>query len=178
MLIVAVAYWFNSRPKQEIDLSQLDKPQISENSSIDPKEFVLKDRQGRSVRLSDFKGKPILLNFWASWCPPCVDELPSLLKFAEVAKKQFGLETIAVSVDTEWKAIDGLFLEKKFWPRGALPLTILLNADGQVAESYGTSKYPETYFIDRNFKIVRKFVGPQNWTSQEIVQWIAERSIK
>jgi hypothetical protein len=79
-------------------------------------------------------------------------------------------------VDGGWDVIRQTFLEKKFWPRRTLPLTILLNPDGAVAASYGSSKYPETFFIDRSHKVVRKFIGAQDWTSQEIVKWITEHS--
>ena len=72
--------------------------------------------------------------------------------------------------------VDKFFAEKKFWPRGSIPLTILLNAEGNVAVDYGSSKLPESFFIDRGFKITRRFVGAQNWTSQEIMKWIAENS--
>ncbi len=87
------------------------------------------------------------------------------------------MTTLAVSVDEKgWSEIDKFFVEKKLWPRGALPLTILLNSDASMAQAYGSTKYPETYFIDRNFKIIRKFVGTQNWTSPEIAQWITEHA--
>src|SRR6185436_10620526 len=103
--------------------------------------------------------------------PPCLVELPSLLKFAAAMKRDVGLEVVAVSVDKEWAPITKLFAEKKLWPREELPLTILLNADGGIQTSYGTTKFPETYFIDKNFKIIRKFAGAQDWTSQETTQW-------
>ena len=140
------------------------------------REFTLSDSHGRPLKLEAFRGKPVLLNFWATWCPPCLDELPSLLKLAEWSKKELGVETIAVSVDTEWGVIERFFAEKKLWSGASLPLTILLDADGKVASAYGSGKYPETYFIDRNFKIARKFVGPQNWMSQEITGWLKEHS--
>ncbi len=59
---------------------------------------------------------------------------------------------------------------------GDLPLTILMNSDASVSNSYGTTQFPETYFINRKFKIIRKFVGTQNWTSAEIVKWTREHS--
>lgn len=175
MLVVAAAYWIGSQPKQKIDLSQAG-PEISAENPMEVKDFSLPDAKGRLVKLSDFKGKPIVLNFWAAWCPPCVEELPSLLEFAQWAEKNLGAVTIAVSSDPDWKAVDKLFEEKKFWPRGKLPLTILLNPDASAAGSYGTSKYPETYFIDRDFKVIRKFAGIQNWSSEEIKRWVAENS--
>lgn len=175
MIVVAVAYWFGAQPKQKIDLSAAG-PDISLESPMEVKDFALPAGNGKIVKLSDFKGKPIILNFWAAWCPPCVEELPSLLAFADWAAKNLGAVTVAVSSDQDWAAVDKLFAEKKFLPRGKTPLTILLNPDAAVAGSYSTTKYPETYFIDREFRVIRKFAGPQNWVSQEIKQWVAEHS--
>lgn len=84
---------------------------------------------------------------------------------------------IAVAVDQDgWSAVNRTFTEKKFWPGKPLPLTILSNPDSGVATQYGTTQFPESFFVDRNFKIVRKFVGVQNWTSQETTEWITEHS--
>lgn len=175
MFAVAVAYWAGSRPKQEIDLSQ---PAASggEMEPKDPIEFSLTDKKGGIHKLSSMRGKPIIVNFWATWCPPCLEELPAFLKFAEWARQTLGAEVIAISVDQNWKLVDKFFAEKKLWPSKELPLTILLDADAKVAGSYGSSKFPETFFIDRNFKIVRKFVGVQDWTSQEITTWVMDHS--
>lgn len=174
MVVVAISYWVASKPKQEINIAELERKATEHAGALDPKPFSLSTKDGRVVRLEDFKGRPVLLNFWATWCPPCVEELPSLLKFAEWARKELGLETIAVSVDTDWKTIDNFFAQKKLWSGKELPLTILLNSDSKVAAEYGSTKYPETFFINRDFKIARKFVGVQDWNSQELKKWISE----
>ncbi len=159
-----------------------DEPKIPQTAqgagveAMDPAGFSLPDANGRLVQLSQFKDKPVLLNFWASWCQPCIDELPALLKFADWAKRELGVETVAVSVDESWVPVKKVLSQKKFWPGATLKLTILLNADGGVSASYGCTKYPESYFIDRNYKVIRKFIGAQDWTSQEIKTWFAEHS--
>lgn len=175
IVAMATAYWAGTRPRQTIDWRGAAS-EISEDRPIDPKDFSLRDANGRELSLAGYRGRPILVNFWASWCPPCVEELPALLRFADRARREIGLETVAISVDERWAPVHKLFREKKFWPRGSLPLTILLNSDASVAGAYGTTKYPESFFIDRNYKVIRKFVGPQNWTSREIMTWIAEHS--
>lgn len=175
MISVAAAYWMNSRPKQEIDLSASSAKEVSQTLT-DPVDFELTDVNGRSVKLSQFRGRPILVNFWASWCPPCIEELPSLIKFSEWGKKEFGLVTLAVSVDESWGPINKLFMEKKLWPLSRIPITILWDKESKVPVSYGTQKYPETFFIDKNFKVARKFVGVQNWTSEEIMKWATDHS--
>ncbi|MBI3555183.1 MAG: TlpA family protein disulfide reductase [Deltaproteobacteria bacterium] len=147
-----------------------------DTQSMDPAYFSLPDSNGRSVEMTGFRGKPVLLNFWASWCQPCIDELPALMQFADWAKREAGVETVAVSVDESWAPVKKVLSQKKFWPGAALPLTILLNADGGVSAAFGCTKYPESYFIDRNYKIIRKFIGVQEWTSQEIKKWVTEHS--
>lgn len=175
MLTVAVLYWESSRPKTPIDWSQVG-PEISESSPMDVIGFSLSDQNGKQVSLENFKGRPILLNFWAAWCPPCVEELPSLLKFADWARKNIGLEVVAVSADPKASDVRELFEKKKLWSYNDVPFTLLLNPDGKVAERYKSTKFPETYFINREFKIVRKFVGPQDWASEETVKWIVDHS--
>lgn len=169
----AIAYWVHSNSEKVIDLSQ---PESGQSGPLFAADITVKNAKGQTVQLSSYKGKPIMLNFWATWCPPCQDELPTLLSLAEWSKKEAGVETLAVSVDQDWATIDKFFAEKKLWPRKELPLTIFLSNDGTAAAAYGTSKFPETYFIDRNFRIIRKFIGAQNWTSQEIMQWVKEHS--
>lgn len=166
MFSVAIAYWIGSRPKQEVNFDDLQEP----------KELSLVNLSGAPVHLSDYKGKLILLNFWASWCPPCVEELPSLLALADWAGRSLGVVTIAVSADKDPATVQKFIKEKKFWRGKTLPLTILMGKDTDIAQAYGTSKYPETFFIDQNFRIVRKFIGAQNWMSQEITRWMTELS--
>jgi thiol-disulfide isomerase/thioredoxin len=180
MVIVAVAYWRGSRPKQEIDWNMVGVQSNGAMTPRDPRDFKLKDLTGREVSLSQFKGRPILLNFWASWCPPCLEETPSLLKFAAWGMAAVRMVTLAVSVDENQSLVDKFvrekILEKKLWPLPDLPFTILMNPGADVAAAYGTKQYPETYFIDPSFKMVRKFTGLQDWNSEEIMQWVTEHS--
>jgi thiol-disulfide isomerase/thioredoxin len=176
-----VLYWVGSRPKQQIDLTgRVDARNVrvaEENKTEDlqnllAKNFKLKNLDGQEVELESYRGKPILLHFWATWCPPCVDEMPELLKFAQVAKKKWNLDVLAISVDEGVDLIRRFFDEKKIWPNTPLPFTILNNPDSTVAELYNVSGYPETFFIDKELKLVRKFIGPQKWGSEEMTQWL------
>ena len=135
-------------------------------------DFVASAKQGKLVRLSQFKGQFILLNFWATWCPPCVEEMPSLLSFSKIAKKQFGVEVLAVSSDENWGLIESQFQEKK-WDQNS-GLQVLLDTSAESAKTYGVLKYPETFLIDKNFKVVKKFVGVQDWMSADFHRWLKE----
>ncbi len=156
----AFAYWMATRP-----------PQSNELESSQKLEFSLQDIKKKMVSLQTYKGRPVLLNFWASWCPPCIEELPSLLEFSNWAKEQFQLQTIAVSVDEAWEPILKLFEKIKWDSQKTSSIIFLINPDAQTAKQYGVTKYPETYLINKDFKIVHRFIGPQDWMTKEMHQW-------
>ncbi len=119
-----------------------------------------------SIQLSDFRGKWVLLNFWATWCPPCRAEMPSL---DELKNKMEGpdLKVLAVSVDEAgWPAVDA------FLAREPVTLTVLLDARGNTASQYGVFELPQTFLIDPKGRIVREYQGPRDWMNPEVVSEI------
>jgi cytochrome c biogenesis protein CcmG/thiol:disulfide interchange protein DsbE len=125
-------------------------------------DFTVTDSH-QAVTLSQLRGKPVLLNFWATWCPPCIEEMPSLLAL----HKELGDQVIILAVSED---ADDAALRQFIRDHGVDLLTV---RDTQhTNEVYGTFKYPETYIIDRNGKIVRKFIGPTNWTSPDVVDYL------
>ncbi len=112
-----------------------------------------------TVHLASFRGRVVLLNFWASWCMPCVVELPSLL---ELHHDQPNLVILAVSIDEDPTAYTN------FIARNHVDLITVRDPTQSAAKLFHTEMWPETYLIDRNGIIRRKFVGPQEWTSPEI----------
>jgi cytochrome c biogenesis protein CcmG, thiol:disulfide interchange protein DsbE len=126
-------------------------------------EFTVKTDGGRSVTVPDFGGKLLVLNFWASWCQPCVEETPSLSRFAqEYASK--GVVVLGVSVDRDEKAYRA-FLEK-------LKPAFLTVRDSKIHEDYGTFMYPETYFIDSKGKVVKKIAEPADWMAPGVAEYV------
>jgi len=124
--------------------------------------FSLPSKNG-VVALDQFRGKVVLINFWATWCPPCVYEMPSL---ENLKKKMEGkdFQILAVSLDEEgWPVID------KFVAKTPMTMTILLDSRGDVPTEYGTSRLPESFLIDKNGAIVKKYVGPRDWTDPKII---------
>ncbi len=143
---------------------QEDYPPVKEGA-VAP-DFTLLNRSSQKISLSDLRGKVVLVNFWATWCGPCVSEMESLEKLHQHFQGQ-AFEVVAISLDEEgWKAID-LFLKK-------IPVTfiILLDSDFSIANQYGTYRLPESYLIDQNGKIVEKILGAQDWMEQRIVKKI------
>ena len=126
-------------------------------------EFTITADNGRTVSVPNFGGKLLVLNFWASWCPPCVQETPSLSQFAQQFAGK-GVVVLAVSVDKDEKAYRA-FLQR-FRP------SFLTARDFKIHEDYGTFMYPETYFIDRQGKVIRKIAEAADWSDPQLVQFV------
>ena len=128
-------------------------------------EFTITDSQ-RTVSLNQFRGKPVVLNFWATWCPPCIEEMPSLVQL----QKQLGERVTIVAVSED--ADEGAY--KQFIRDHKVDLLTVRDTRQKTNEAYGTFKFPETFIIDRDGKIVRKFIGATNWTAPDIVQYLTK----
>src|ERR1700674_2992092 len=118
----------------------------------------------KSEHLSDLKGKVVVLNFWATWCPPCVAETPSLNYLQKYIDSRGGM-VLGVSVDEDGAAYD------KFLKDQSVVFLTYRDPTKRSAADYGTSIYPETYIIDRHGKIARKIVGQQQWDSPEMLAY-------
>ncbi len=125
----------------------------------DPPDFELPDASGKMWSLRSLRGRPVLLNFWATWCPPCVEEMPSMEDLAQRVEGR--AVVLAVSVDKEWQAI-----KNHFGARGTA-ISVLLDKEGVVPKRYGTEKYPESFLIDSEGKIRHYFINKRNWGEAE-----------
>jgi peroxiredoxin len=120
---------------------------------------------GSPVGLADLQGQVVLINFWATWCKPCEDEMPAM----ERLYRQLGgdaFELLAVSVDDEPADV------VSFAERLDLSFPILMDPDEEVAHAYQTYRYPETLLIDRNGVVIERFVGPKDWDASPYVSRI------
>ena len=126
-------------------------------------EFTIRADNGRTVSLPNFGGKLLVLNFWATWCPPCVQETPSLSQFA-AAYAPKGVVVLGISVDKEEIAYRAFL--KKFNP------AFLYARESKLHEDYGTFMYPETYIIDSKGKVLQKLAEPADWMAPSMTQLI------
>lgn len=115
-----------------------------------------------NVRLSQFRGQVVVLNFWATWCLPCVQEIPSLVEMQRRMKTK-GITVIAVSVDVDENAY------RQFIKNHNVNLVTVRDPSGKTNAAYGTFKFPESYIIDRKGIIQHKFLGAVDWTDQQVI---------
>jgi thiol-disulfide isomerase/thioredoxin len=125
-------------------------------------DFNLPLLNGSSVRLSSLRGKVVFLNFWATWCPPCRSEMPSMEKLYQRYKNN-GLEFIAVDIMEDKSDVAGFVKDFK------LTFPVAIDRDGHVSNDYGISAIPTTFIIDRNGKIIASVTGSRNWDSPAII---------
>jgi len=129
--------------------------------------FSLPDRDGKPVDLSAYRGKVVLLNFWATWCPPCREEEPSLRKLA-TAMDAGNFQLVAVSVDEGgWPEVD------KFFSGNPPPYPVALDQAGRTSQTYGANQLPQTYLIDPSGNLRFKFSGPRNWMDPSVFTLLA-----
>jgi thiol-disulfide isomerase/thioredoxin len=148
--------------------------------------FSLPARDGKAVTLQSLRGKTVFLNFWATWCTPCLQELPHI---AALARKVAGRPVILVliSVDQNWSEIDNMAKDIQGahsaregpWREAVLLLQgqidnvlLLLDPSEKTAHAYGTRKYPETYLIDGQGNLQTKFVGPKAWGHESAIEYL------
>jgi peroxiredoxin len=126
--------------------------------------FRLPSLAGEEVDLGSYRGKVVVLNFWATWCPPCVAEMPSLQRL-DAALGPEGLAVVTVSTDEDEDAL------REFVTRYGLSLPVLLDPGGRVASSaYRTTGFPETFVLDRAGVLLQHTIGPAEWDSPEALE--------
>jgi peroxiredoxin len=125
-------------------------------------DFTLPAAGGGSLALHDFRHRVVVLNFWATWCPPCVEEIPSLQKFADQTRDS-GVVVIGVSEDQNRGSLE------KFTAQHHLSYPVAHDSSQSVAARYGTFKYPETFILGRDGRVARKIAGPVDWQNPHLV---------
>ena len=121
-------------------------------------DFELKDRDGKPWRLKDQRGKVVVMNFWSVTCPPCLEELPSLLELAEIAHKRGDFEVVAVTTDKDWSEVAMYFPPHH-------RLNVLFDPERKIVRGkYGTRLFPETWVIDGRGVVRMRVDGRRDWS--------------
>jgi peroxiredoxin len=131
-------------------------------------DFSIKDATGRTVQLSDLRGSVVLLNFWATWCPPCQEEVPALSRLNErLAGTAFRMVTISIDEG-------GSSAVESFFRASGYRLPTLLDPADTVGKLYGITGVPETFIIDPQGVIRKKVKGPLAWDDQSVISYLSE----
>ncbi|MGA2133505.1 MAG: TlpA disulfide reductase family protein [Bryobacteraceae bacterium] len=125
-------------------------------------EFSITADNGRVITASNFGGRLLVLNFWATWCQPCVEEVPSLDQFAQQMAGS-GVVVLGVSMDTDAQKY------RAFLDRTHVSFMTARDPQAKISADYGTFKYPESYIIDSKGRVVQKIIGATNWTDGSMV---------
>ena len=134
--------------------------------------FTFPDINGREVSLSSQRGKVVLVNVWATWCPPCRREMPSMQRLYEKFKGK-NFEILAVSIDSEGRAAVEPFMRKM-----NLTFPALLDPGETIRPLYGITGVPESFIIDQQGILVEKIIGPINWATPEVFRFIQDLILK
>ncbi|MBI4607846.1 MAG: TlpA family protein disulfide reductase [Candidatus Rokubacteria bacterium] len=124
------------------------------------RDFTVPTPDGKSLKLSSYRGKVVFLNFWATWCPPCKEEMPSMERLYQRFKDQ-GLVVLAVSIDAEGAPVVTPFVKEH-----KLTYPVGLDPKMAVAEKYGVRALPASYFVNKKGNLVALALGPRNWDSK------------
>jgi cytochrome c biogenesis protein CcmG/thiol:disulfide interchange protein DsbE len=152
---VAVLYFFAMPSYRQ------SEPSVAGRKAPD---FAL-EMNGRQTHLSDLRGKVVVLDFWATWCPPCVEEAPSLNALQQQIESQGGV-VLGVSQDEDPDAYQRFLIEH------GVNFPTFRDPEKKIPVQYGTVMIPEAYLISKDGKIAKKVVGQQDWTSPELLSSI------
>ena len=131
-------------------------------------DFELEDTKGNKVSLSDLRGKVVMVNFWATWCPPCIEEMPSMERLNEVlAGEDFVM--LAINTEENGRSVVPAFLEKT-----AYTFPVLYDDKGVVQKRYGVFKFPESFIIHKDGTVAEKIIGPLDWSSLKTITYFKD----
>ncbi len=164
-----VASWFALNKRYDVNVTPASYSFVEKFEKDGIPKILALDLAGKPFDLSLVKEPVVIVNFWASWCNPCVEEFPSMLKLVEALKGQVAI--VAVSMDDEEK--DLLAFSKLFKvPRAGF--FVAWDKEKKVMADYGVGKLPESYIVGPDRKLVRKVLGVENWASENAIAYFAE----
>ena len=141
--------------------------QVAIEGGIPAPDFTFPGLDGKMVSLSDYKGKVVLVNIWATWCPPCVKEMPSMEKLYRKFKGE-NFEILAVSIDKPGSKAVAPFMEKT-----RLTFPALIDSKGAIKPVYRITGIPESFIIDQQGVLIKKIVGPLDWAAPQVFRFFS-----
>lgn len=126
-------------------------------------DFTLPDLQGNKVQLSALRGQVVFINIWATWCPPCIEEMPTMQRLYNRLHGR-GLEILAISIDALGAQVVGPFMQQY-----QLTFPALLDPTGSMERRYRTGGVPESFVVDQQGRLVEKVVGPRDWAHPQVM---------
>jgi peroxiredoxin len=148
---------------QKASFNSADKPRFKKGTTAP--DFTLPDLDGKPVSLANFRGKVVFLNIWATWCAPCIEEMPSIEKlYQELHDEEF--EILAVSIDEA-----GADVVLPFMRKHKLSFPALIDKAGTIKSLYRITGVPESFIIDRGGRVVEEVVGPRDWASTGVIRY-------
>lgn len=165
MLVGGFLYWREQTAPKEAEqrVSALESME-----KVGLPDFEATTLSGEKLRLQDFKGKAVILNFWASWCAPCVEEFPSMIQLVEQMKGDVIL--IAVSGDSSREDIDNFLVNLDGWKNPNVK--IIWDEDRALTKLYDVERLPESYVANRELKMTKKIIGSVDWFTPDSVEYV------
>jgi thiol-disulfide isomerase/thioredoxin len=161
LIVVGLAYYGynalseNARPGQQESTQKESDGQQTANMNSAP-DFTVYDLQGKEVKLSDFKGKPVILNFWASWCPSCRNEMPDFDEMFD----QNGAEVVFMMIDLTDGQRETEATGQEFIKEQGYKFPVYFDKNQAAAQKYKVNYIPSTFFINKNGDIIKAYEGP------------------
>jgi peroxiredoxin len=167
ILVIGLLTWklraSNAAQPQQKNPLMLDAPR----TPLQALDFTAVGLNGRTIRLSDFRGSVVLLNFWATWCVPCLEEMPALDRLTRtMAGRKF--RVLAVDLQETPEKVQDFAKTHRF------SFDLVLDAAGEISSHYGVTRIPVTYVLDQRGTIIRRALGPRNWDSEEGIAFFQE----
>jgi peroxiredoxin len=163
VLVLTAASIVYSKYKPQVGVAQLPKEDPIESANTTQTtgttektmapDFSLKDLNGKTVKLSDYRGKIVILNFWTVWCKYCIQEMPDLNELDKELQKENDVIILAVNVQESTKKV------KEYLDSNNISLKVLMDSDGAIAQSYGVNSYPITFIINRDGSLFKYIPG-------------------
>lgn len=170
LIVLGAAILFLLQVKDDTSINLPGQARLG--NGVPAPDFSLPALDGQRVRLSDYRGKVVLFNVWATWCLPCVEEMPSMERLHQTMSGE-DFKILAVSIDAS-----GAEAVRAFMKQHSLNFTALSDPQNTIGSLYQTTGIPESFIIDRNGTIVAKVIGPRDWAAADTVGFLQELARK